>query len=98
MILGIYLFVYDVVNFVTYLCIVFSMGMLLVRFFRVIVAERGGFNERKRESVSFVPVAMVGKVEGLIEMMEMENEGEVTIAENFPSSHSECIKDEMPLN
>ena len=72
---------HGVVNFITYLCIVFSIGMLLVRLFRVVVAERGGLNETKPRSIPVTPGAAAGDVEGLVEMIAMENEGGMTIHE-----------------
>merc|ERR1719471_1276952 len=49
-ILGFYLFIHSVTDFLTYLCIVFSVGMIIARLFKVFVAKQGGLREAPRPS------------------------------------------------
>ena len=61
--------------FASYLCIIFSVGMVMGRLFRVILAEHGGLHETKRKS-TVVGETSNGHGEDSIEMMEFYNEEE----------------------
>jgi len=51
-VLVLYLFAYNVVDFLSYLNVIFSFGMIICRIFKVFIAEEGGLKETKRYSAT----------------------------------------------
>lgn len=47
-ILGIYLFHHNIVDFITFLCIALSGGMIVARIFKLVIADQGGLHTIKR--------------------------------------------------
>jgi len=80
-VLGLYLFVYDLVNFIAYLCIMFSVGTVMARLFHIVLATHGGLREVKRRSSVKVGEESLFEGEGTVEMMELDCEegGEIFV-------------------